>query len=65
MAHPEYFLALKQSVMRHPSWQHFSLSIVSLMNKDDVINAYEMQSTPTLKAAGLSTCALFTTDFPF
>ena len=57
-----YFLALKQSVMRHPSWQHFLLSIVSLMNKDDVINAYEMQLTPTLKAAGLSTCALFTTD---
>jgi glycosyltransferase involved in cell wall biosynthesis len=55
-----YFLALKERVLQSRIWHQFVFDIASFTNKEDVINAYEVQLAPKVAAAGLTTLALFT-----
>ncbi|MBT2321964.1 glycosyltransferase [Variovorax paradoxus] len=54
-----FFLALKKKALASIALQTFFNHVTVLEDKDDVINQYELQFAPTLRAAGLSCATLF------
>jgi len=54
-----YFLALRQSTLASSAFQLFMRRIVTLPEKDDVIQHYEITFAPEMKTAGIACSVLF------
>jgi glycosyltransferase involved in cell wall biosynthesis len=54
-----YFLALKREALESFAFHEFLLSVKSFLDKEDVINAYEITLAPKLAASGVSVAAIF------
>jgi hypothetical protein len=57
-----YFLAIKARALASSAFRDFVLNVQSLPDKEGAINAYEIQFSPKLRAAGLETATLFKSD---
>ncbi|VVC53491.1 protein of unknown function [Beijerinckiaceae bacterium RH AL1] len=54
-----YFLAIKSRLLQSQAFGDYIDNIVSLRNKNEVVNEYETQISPTFEALGYRTEALF------
>jgi len=57
-----YFLALRRSTLAHPILQGFFNTVTILPTKDEVIQRYEINFAPTLRAVGISCAVLFPSE---